>query len=135
MIVVWDSYFILIFCSRSLIVEEVDTFEPLQTIIELVNFVDRICVVGLELEKDNILLFHFIMDFFELVWNIYALPLILYHHWYTNSYSVKISNEIWSTDNVDADIWYNTRYWVLLNVNSTTCRQLYNKCIVYRKCL
>ncbi|XP_058962913.2 centromere protein I [Pocillopora verrucosa] len=52
----------------SLFVEdEVEAFDPLKTIYDFIQFVDRVCVVGLQVEKDHALLQHWVLNFFELV--------------------------------------------------------------------
>ncbi|XP_073255780.1 centromere protein I-like [Porites lutea] len=54
--------------SVSLFVEdEVESFDPLKTIYDFIHFVDRICVVALQVEGDHALLQHWILNFFELV--------------------------------------------------------------------
>lgn len=54
--------------SVSLFVEdEVEAFDPLKTIYDFIQFVDRVCVVGLQVERDHALLQHWVLNFFELV--------------------------------------------------------------------
>ena len=45
----------------------VDNFQALHTIQELTTYVDRISGLGLIIEKDNVLLMHYVLEFFELV--------------------------------------------------------------------
>ncbi|XP_020602690.1 centromere protein I-like [Orbicella faveolata] len=67
--------------SVSLFVEdEVDPFDPLKTIYDFIQFVDRICVVALQVEEDHALLQHWVLNFFELVSTSYqqfSLPFVL----------------------------------------------------------
>jgi len=54
--------------SVSLFVEDdADPFDPLKTIYDFIHFVDRICVVALQVEEDHALLQHWVLNFFELV--------------------------------------------------------------------
>ncbi|KAJ7376982.1 hypothetical protein OS493_031254 [Desmophyllum pertusum] len=54
--------------SVSLFVEDdLDSFDPLKTIYEFIQFVDRICVVALQVEEDHALLQHWVLNYFELV--------------------------------------------------------------------
>jgi len=54
--------------SVSLFVEdEVEPFDPLKTVYDFIQFVDRICVVALQVEEDHALLQHWVLNFFELV--------------------------------------------------------------------
>ncbi|KAL9963537.1 hypothetical protein ACROYT_G027055 [Oculina patagonica] len=54
--------------SVSLFVEdEGDPFDPLKTIYDFIQFVDRVCVVALQVEEDHALLQHWVLNFFELV--------------------------------------------------------------------
>ncbi|XP_013398928.1 centromere protein I-like [Lingula anatina] len=64
----------------SLFVEEVEKFQPLQTVAEFIDFVDAMCLVGLGLEKDNALMMSCVLDFFELVSSLtvqYGTPFVL----------------------------------------------------------
>ncbi|XP_033637243.1 centromere protein I-like [Asterias rubens] len=45
----------------------VDNFQALHTIQELTTYVDRISGLGLIIEKDNVLLMHYVLEFFELI--------------------------------------------------------------------
>ena len=45
----------------------VDNFEALHTIQELTEYVDKISTLALLIEKDHVLLMHYVLEFFELV--------------------------------------------------------------------
>lgn len=54
--------------SVSMFVEDqLEPFDPLKTVYDFIQFVDRICVVGLQVEEDHTLLQHWVLIFFELV--------------------------------------------------------------------
>jgi hypothetical protein len=56
----------IILCDRyCLFNEDHEDFSAWETISELVKFVDRIIVVGLQQERFNIVLTHFVLQFFE----------------------------------------------------------------------
>jgi len=47
--------------------DEMASFDPQKTLYDFIQFVDKICVLGLQIEKDHALLQHWVLNFFELV--------------------------------------------------------------------
>ena len=45
----------------------IDQSEALQTIQSFIHFADRVFAIGLQLERDNSLLMHYVLSFYELV--------------------------------------------------------------------
>lgn len=54
-------------CVSMFVEDEVAPFDPLKTVYDFIQFVDKICVVGLQVEEDHALLQHWVLNFFELV--------------------------------------------------------------------
>jgi hypothetical protein len=59
----WNYNFACV--SFSLFHQDYEDFSAWETISELVKFVDRIIVAGLQQERFNIILTHFVLQFFE----------------------------------------------------------------------
>ena len=58
---------LLIFFLRYPFEYHIDQSEALQTIQSFIYFADRVFAVGLQLERDNTLLMHYVLSFYELV--------------------------------------------------------------------
>ena len=53
--------------SVSVFPEEAATFDPLETLHRLVQFVNTLSNIGLQVEQDNTVLMHYVLDFYAVV--------------------------------------------------------------------
>lgn len=68
------------YCRSAIFVEEVEKFEPVKVVEELIAYISRLCVLSLQVENNNSLLQHCVLLFLEMVSSLhqlYGVPFVM----------------------------------------------------------